>query len=795
MVKESLIRGFIRSYTGRMLLGALLIHVLLVPVLFMGVLHTLEQDYEAQFVNYARSQSRLLAMQLGQNPEPARIRIMLDELLLGGEIIYADYLSPSGRIVPSAPIPDDGFKEDFFFGGHGDHVYFVVIPVRNDDQKMNGALRLGFDERLVEDHISNLYRRGVYLAGGYVVLSFLFIGFFGHLLTHSIRQLRDASRKIANGNTDERLSVKTSVTEVSSLAQDLEYMREELLRREHEITLREAYQRAVLETAAEGIITVDSSGNIESFNKAAELIFGYDMDEVLGTPFMRMLQPPDVRKFIRDNGELLIYTGLELNGISKSGEVLDLRLSVSETAVAGTRSFTIMVQDISERHTFESKLAYMATHDALTGLPNRTLFNDRLEQALAHASRNDRLVALMFLDLDRFKNINDTLGHDIGDLLLKAVAERLKACVRADDTLARLGGDELTLIMDDLDHVDSATIVAQKILFALEQPFHLAGHEIFISGSIGITFYPFDDIEAGELVKNADTAMYSAKNLGGNNFQFYTAKMNAMVRSQLDMETRLRYALERNELFLHYQPQIDLESGRILSVEALLRWQNPELGLVPPAQFIPIAEDTGLILPISEWVLRAACAQAVAWQKAGLGMICVAVNLSARQFAQPDLVEMINSILDETGLEACDLDLELTESMVMHSTERTITTMHQLKRLGVLISIDDFGTGYSSLSYLKRFPIDILKIDRSFVRDITINPDDAAIASAIIAMAHNLKLKVIAEGVETAEQLVFLRDHRCSAVQGYYFSEPLPPEDVARLLRDSWRFTDILESI
>ena len=778
------IRQFMHSYTGQMMFGTLLIHALLIPLIFIGILHLVEKDYEAKFVDHSRAQSYLLVMLMEQAEDPSKIIKIADDLVLGGQAIYIDYTSVSGKIYSSAFNPIMRFQEDFFFGEHDDHAYSIAIPIRSRQGGKNGTLRVALDEQPVEEHIRTFYRFGLLLAGGYIVLTLIFVGFFGHLLTKSIRQLRDASRRIASGHTEEQLSVRTGVAEVSSLAQDLELMRLELVHREQEIALREARQRAVLETAAEGIITVNPAGRIESFNKAAESIFACRAEEVMNTPFADLLSAEDTASFLSPSGEPAVCLGTELTGVRKDGVGFHLTLSVSEAIAAHSRCFTLLVQDISERHAFESRLAYQATHDALTGLPNRTLYNDRLVLALAHAARQEHILAVLFLDLDRFKYINDTLGHDIGDELLKVVAERLKSNLRQEDTLARVGGDEFTVILPSLRHVDHAAVVAQNILKVLERPFSIAGQELFISSSIGISFYPFDNNDASALSKNADTAMYVAKSRGGNNYQFYSEQMNEKASKRLEIERQLRHALERGELLLHYQPQVDASSMRIVGVEALLRWQHPVLGLVPPAEFIPLAEETGLIIPISEWVMRTACIQGAAWLESGLE-ISVGVNLSARQFAQPNLFETIRIILEETGFPAHLLDLELTESVVMQQGSETIAILHQLRQLGITISLDDFGTGYSSLSYLQQFPINTLKIDRSFVKDITGKTGDGTLASAIIAMAHSLRMKVIGEGVESAEQLAFLQARQCHMIQGYYFSKPLPSHAVTELMHSN----------
>jgi diguanylate cyclase (GGDEF)-like protein len=438
-----------------------------------------------------------------------------------------------------------------------------------------------------------------------------------------------------------------------------------------------------------------------------------------------------------------------------------------------------------EKHRDQESLVTMAYYDVLTGLPNRALLQDRLHQAMIESDRHERLTALLFLDLDRFKTINDTLGHEQGDLLLKQVAKRLTECVRPGDTVARPGGDEFIIVLADVAQVDNVSRVAQKIIDAFSRPFEIGGRELFVTCSVGVTLYPFDDRDIEALYRNADAAMYHAKDEGRNNFQFYSAEMNVESYKRLTLENALRRALERDELRLFYQPQVDLNSGRIVGAEALIRWQHPELGLVSPADFIPLAEETGLIVPIGEWVLRQACAQAHAWQDAGLPPVRVAVNLSERQFRQSGLYEVITAALQQAGLAPEWLEVELTESLVMHDVNRTIDVLRGLKQMGVTVAVDDFGTGYSSLSYLRRLPIGVIKIDRAFIEHISDNPDDAAIAKAIIALAKSLQLKTVAEGVETGEQADFLRRHGCDVMQGFYFSRPLPADKFIELLREN----------
>ncbi|MEP6802145.1 MAG: EAL domain-containing protein, partial [Acidobacteriota bacterium] len=443
------------------------------------------------------------------------------------------------------------------------------------------------------------------------------------------------------------------------------------------------------------------------------------------------------------------------------------------------------VIDITERKRAEEQVKHLAFHDALTGLPNRLLFQDRLRMAVLNAQRSDDRLATLFLDLDRFKVINDSLGHSIGDELLRGVAERLGSCVREGDTVARLGGDEFTVLVPGMTDDEHAAKIARKILGVLRLPFVIDGRELFLTTSIGVALYPADGETAETLVRNADTAMYRAKEQGRDNFQLYTPAMNSRALERLSLESRLRQAIQNEELVLQYQPLVDLKTNRIRGAEALIRWEHPDMGLLAPGEFIPLAEISGLIVPIGEWVLRTACGQMREWQRLGHPRLAVAVNLSARQFQQADLVSQVRSALESADLAPEFLDLEITESNAMQNAEVSISTLWDLKNLGVQLSMDDFGTGYSSLNYLKRFPIDRLKIDQSFVRDVTTDPDDAAIASAIIAMAHSLELTVVAEGVETEPQLAFLRDQRCDEMQGYLVSRPVAPARFLELLEEN----------
>jgi diguanylate cyclase (GGDEF)-like protein/PAS domain S-box-containing protein len=499
-----------------MLLGMLIIHTILVPLVFVGVLLILQHDYQSQFINHARSQSYLLADLISEDPKPVRINAIINDQLLAGQVVLAEFKNVD------VPVNDD-FSEDFFFGQGGDKIYHIVVPVLGSQDQLIGKLRVGFDETPVEEHIKQTYHWGVLVGLGFIAVSLLFVFFFGHLLTRSLRQLRDAARRIANGNINEHLALSTNINEVHDLAVALEHMRGKLVAREQEIALHAARQSAVLDTADEGIITLDEHCHIQSLNPAAEHMFGYRKDELIGTPFSRLLLPSDVERFISPDGQPIPLSHQELTGLRKSGEIFFLLLSISEGNVSNTRFFTVMARDNSERHIFESELEYLATHDTLTGLPNRTLLYDRLKQAITQCARAKKLAAVLFIDLDRFKIINDTLGHAAGDIVLKEVAERLRSCVREGDSVARNGGDEFTVVLSLLNDPNDAALIAQKILAALMQSFTLNNEEFFIGGSIGISIYPSDASDADSLLNNADAAMYHAKTSGGDSYRFHSA--------------------------------------------------------------------------------------------------------------------------------------------------------------------------------------------------------------------------------------------------------------------------------
>ena len=546
----------------------------------------------------------------------------------------------------------------------------------------------------------------------------------------------------------------------------------------------------VLLNSREAVVITDADNNILSVNRAFTEVTGYIAEEVIG-------KNPRILSSGRQSKEFYhaLWHQLEIEGSwrgeiwnrNKNGRIypewLDISMVRDQNGLV-THHIAIF-SDITQRKETEQQLEFLAYHDPLTRLPNRLLLRDRFDKAAAASARNETMAALLFLDLDQFKNVNDTLGHEIGDQLLLGVAERLSNCVRDTDTISRLGGDEFVILLPELQEISTASTVAQKILEHLSNPFDIGGHILNTSFSIGIGLYPDDGTDFDTLLKLADAAMYYAKDCGRNTYRFYTEQMNIHAMERMQLQNNLHQALKQQEFVLHYQPQFDLASGQMIGVEALIRWKSPELGLVPPAKFIPAAEDCGLIVPIGEWVLREACRQNRLWQDAGHEPFAVAVNLSALQFRRGDIVETIIDVLAETRLEPAWLELELTESILIQNVDYVLGVIKKLKKIGIRLSIDDFGTGYSSLTYLKRFAVDKLKVDQSFVRNMTVDPDDAAIVHSVIQLGHSLKLKIVAEGVETRDQAEYLLHEGCDQVQGYLYSHPVPADEITKFLKET----------
>lgn len=659
---------FYRSFIGRTVLAALLMHTLLALFLAVGIYRIIAGDLKDEFVNSVRSQSRQLGLALDDQPSAAAMRSIMQDWLLSGTLVSVELVLAKGGVISGLDgVLEDpaAFAEDFAFDERASDVYSIAVPVSPGNGGLRGVLHLGFDKRPVKDRIHLLYERGLYLILGYLSAGLFLAWGSGTLLSRSIRQLRDAARRVAVGHTDEPLEIRSGIGEVTSLTRNLEFMRKELLRR-----------------------------------------------------------------------------GKELQ-----------------------------------------TLAY---YDGLTGLANRTLFNERLSAALSRAEDRHAKLAVLYLDLDRFKRVNDTLGHTAGDQLLSTVATRLQECLRFDDlvaivkpdssadSVARLGGDEFTILLPHVVKDSDAGDVADRILETLCKPIMIGDHQVYATASIGIALYPLDGTDASTLLKNADRAMYHAKQRGKNSYHYYHDSMNVAAASRLDFESELHCAIERDQLVLFYQPQLDACSGELIGAEALIRWRHPTRGLVPPLEFIPLAEETGLIIPIGDWVIRTACAQLREWQAMNMPRLRVSVNVSAQQFQHNTFVQSVARAVEEFAVPSGTLVLEITETALMTNEEEAILQLAELRSIGVELSIDDFGTGYSSLGYLKRFSVETLKIDRSFIQDIPGNAHNSAIAKAILALARSLNLGVIAEGVETLEQRQFLIDHGCDELQGFLISQPLP---------------------
>lgn len=602
-------------------------------------------------------------------------------------------------------------------------------------------------------------------------------------------------------DSDRSILIKwTPITAAGSgflrLNQQIDSLKSEIRRRVHtESSLSDSEERTriILETAAESIVTFLEDGTIESFNLAAERTFGYPAREIVGQN-LRLILPSEFTD--ADDATVLEHLGHEVIDNSsenrtrpnelfarhRDGNLFPVAFSLADVAYQGRRLFVGVLRDNRERRQLEERLTHQATHDYLTGLPNRILLEDRLSQAIESAKRRNEMLALYFIDLDRFKVVNDSLGHEFGDRLLCEFASRLQEKCRDSDTVARLGGDEFVWLATGLRSEADAYVPANHVLDRTTEPFLLGDQEFIVSASIGISVFPRDGLDAQTLLRCADAAMYVAKASGKNTFSVYSSEIGEKAARRLELENRLRKAIQNEELCLYYQPQVSVMDGAIRGVEALVRWEDPEFGLVQPNDFIPLAEETGLIVPLGVWVLEEACRQAMRWRNAGLTNLRMAVNVSPRQFEQFDLFEFVGKVLEQTGLDPKFLELELTEQCVMADVEVNTDKLKALKSLGLGISIDDFGTGQSSLAYLQRFSIDVIKIDRCFVMDMAQNDGDLALVRTIITLARSLGLRTVAEGVETEEQLSLLKREGCDEIQGYLLSRPLPPSEIEPLL-------------
>ncbi len=724
--------------------------------------------------------------------------------------LAAVYEITKSVLFPHLPLVKSNIITTFFVGFVGFCITFIIR--QHEEATQQELMRLAAIVRQSDDAIISTdlegmvssWNRGAEQIYGYSADEVLGRQISFCYPPEKYSKLHPFLQRIANGEVIERfdtqrlrkngsiIDVSLSVSAIkdgagrvvgtSGIARDVSVQR----RTEEQLRL----QLAALEAAANAIVITDHQGSVVWANRAFTTMTGYSLEEVLGKS-LRLLKSGEQPDSYYANLWTTISSGKvwqgEIVNRRKDGTTYNEEMTITpvtqDVVNHPNRYFIAIKQDITQRKAAEKRVRFLAYYDDLTGLPNRTLLQDRLAKAIADARRQKYKLALLFLDLDRFKDINDSLGHSVGDLLLQEVAARLKKWGREQDTVSRLGGDEFLITLTHVKDVADAAVAAERLMDAMTAEFIVQGQSLSIGCSVGISIFPEHGSDSETLIKNADSAMYSSKESGRNNFRFFTEDMNAQVVERLTLEHSLRLALPKKQLFLVYQPQMDIASGRITGLEALLRWQHPELGLVPPDKFIKIAENCGLIVPIGEWVLRTACSQARKWQDEGLPPVTVAVNVSAIQFRQEGFCDLVRRVLHETGLSPQYLELELTESLLLANADVTLSVVHALKIMGLTLAIDDFGTGYSSFSYLKQYQVSKLKIDRLFIRDVAVRPDDAAITAAIISMSKSLNLKVIAEGVEDEEQMKFLRAHRCDEIQGYYFSKPLAAEKVADKLR------------
>jgi len=612
-------------------------------------------------------------------------------------------------------------------------------------------------------------------------------------LQYEVKQRLQAESQLEELNNNLEAIVQQRTQALTNANAELQHEIDRRKTIEHALFKEKKQALVTLESIADGVITTDMSSNVTYLNPVAESMTGWTKEDAIGKPVLEVFRilNESTRKLAANPVDVVLAHG-QVCGlanhtmlIAKTGQEFAIEDSAAPIKSEGGEMLGVVLvfHDVSSAKQMAEKMSYLAEHDFLTDLPNRLLLTDRITQALGAAKRKKSRVAIIYLDIDHFKKINDTLGHDVGDQLLKFLSRKLQACIRTTDTISRQGGDEFVILLSEVDSPMAPAEIAQKLLNATNDYYQIGTHELKVSASIGISIYPEDGSTADMLMRNADAAMYYAKGLGRNNYQFFTKELSTRIADQVALENRLHKAAKQHEFILMYQPKVSLKTGKIVGAEALIRWQHPENGIIAPNVFIPTAEDTGLIKVIGQWVLSEACRQNKAWQAMGLRPIPIAINVSAVELRHSGFLNEVSKVLLQSGLNPQYLELEVTETVAIHGDSEGIRDLISLKDMGVRLSIDDFGTGFSSLSYLKRLPIDTIKIDKSFIRDIKTDANDAAIITAIIKMSHSLNFKVIAEGVETAEQLAYLKQYECDEIQGFYFSQPLTAEDFSALLQ------------
>jgi len=797
------------SLSKRLVVGGMLIHLVLIPALFYGIATIIKEGYEQQFIDRVRADARSFSTLLSRDNNLERINTIIDDALFEERVVFA-------KVIYFSESRTDAFQEDFFFGEHNDRVYYIAILMEADGVLMQ--LQLGYDETTIHEQIKNTYLSGLYLAIGYVLLSMIFGAIMGSQVTQPIRQLRDMAREISSGVSTRKLTIKTKVAEVASLACDLESMRQKLVEKTEAIAAREMYIRDVMDNVMDGIITVNEAGNIESLNSAVERLFQYDAVTLIGK---------NISLIFSDQGNIFHHLQVE-NSVQDNAALVALSESHSPKEVWGTRSdysefpveitsqrlsldqfghYILVVRDITARKQTDAEikalhydlerrvlkrteeladaneqLEYQAMHDSLTGLPNRVLLQDRLEQAINFSQGNNTMLALLILDLNNFKEVNDTLGHHVGDLLLQQVAERMRCTLRISDTICRAGGDEFALLLPSDVTAEHACQTAQKLVDDMAKSFVLEEQHFHIGVSVGVALYPTHGHDGQTLMRRADIAMYVAKrkSLG---YSVYDSEQDEHSLDRFELMGELHNAIDEGELVLYYQPKYDIAQSRISEVEVLTRWQHPNRGLLTPDAFIGLAEHNGLIHQLAEWTIDEAISQCAQFQQLGLD-ISVAINLSMHNLRDSSLPQKISDVLAKYHLPPDLLILELTESAIMSDPRHALDILNQLDTMGVRLAIDDFGTGYSSLAYLKQLPVDEIKIDKSFVLDMINDNDDLVIVRSTIDLAHNMGRKVTAEGVETQEAWNVLAEMGCDLIQGYFIARPMPADQLMQWMKN-----------
>ncbi len=779
---------FMNRFGFRLNISILIVHLLTTILVFSLTIKTVNLGIESGFIDQARTTSGLVANQIGNanvHNQPDQLKLLLEDLLLGGNVTYAAVVDKNNRtIYTTNPERDKYFREDFVFDNSKDNNYYIAVPFFNTTGDTAGTLKLGFSEELIREDLHQINKQVLIIASGYFVAVALVIILVSSRLIKPLNNLRLLAKEVVN-NHDKSIYTSSKIQEITDLAQNLEEMRRQLVARQQALADREYYTSTIINNMADAMLTFDERGYIQDSNSVVKNLFGYSQNKLHNMMITDLVEQPlnvlcqGICDEDRKNTTLL----QQATALKMDDQSFHIEYVISKINFSGKDTYIILIRDVSERKQAEEKLYRSANFDALTSLPNRNLFYDRLEHAMSVAQRNETLLAVMFIDLDHFKIINDTLGHAAGDKLLQKVSSRLSSTIRKSDTVARLGGDEFVIILEALATVNPIAHTAIKIIDSLRLPFLIQKQEIFITPSIGISIYPFGEHHADDLVIEADLAMYRAKQRGRNTFEFYTQEMNSRSIARLTLETSLRHALDKEEYILYYQPQYDIIKKQIVGMEALLRWNNASKGLVSPVEFIPILEETGLIIEVGNWVLESSIKQIAEWMAQYKQVPKVSVNISARQFDTNDLPLQIEKTLKKYNVPAAQLEIEVTESAIMNDLEQTSKQLNALHELGVSIALDDFGTGHSSLVYLKNYPIDTIKIDKSFINNLCCDQSNQAITRAIVAMAQALEMDILAEGVETHEQKAWLKSHQCNLIQGYLFARPMPVEKIPDLFK------------